>query len=119
MRTGRRQQGLSIVGFVLVAAFVAMAAVVGFKMLPAYIEYFSVQKAVRGALDDAVDGQPATVRRFFERRINADYIDSVRWQDLEVTKENNQIVGRIEWEKRLPLIANVSLVIDFEVAEKR
>ena len=74
MRTGRRQQGLSIVGFVLVAAFVAMAAVVGFKMLPAYIEFFSVQKAVRvrstteGPLSYITTWVPGDLARSFGKR---------------------------------------------------
>ncbi|MEP7062626.1 MAG: DUF4845 domain-containing protein [Betaproteobacteria bacterium] len=113
------QTGLTIVGFLFVAAVVVVFALVGFRMLPSYIEYYTVKKAVAGALDDAVDGQPATVRRFFERRIGADYVDSVRWQDLEVTKQNNQIVGTISWEKRLPLVYNISLMLDFEVTEAR
>jgi Tfp pilus assembly major pilin PilA len=119
MRTSKRQQGLTIIGFLLVAAIVVGIALIGFRMLPAYIEYFTVKKAVAGALEDAVDGQPATVRKFFERRIDADYVDSVNWRDLEVTKEGNQIVGNISWERRLPLVYNVSLLLDFEVSEAR
>jgi len=39
------QRGLSIIGFLLVAAVVIIFALVGFRVLPSYIEYFSVQKA--------------------------------------------------------------------------
>ncbi|HEV8502905.1 MAG TPA: DUF4845 domain-containing protein [Casimicrobiaceae bacterium] len=119
MQTGKRQAGLTLIGFLFIGLVVVVVALVGFRMLPSYIEYFSVKKALAGALADAVDGQPATVRRFFERRLAADYVESVHWQDLEVTKENNQIVGNISWETRLPLVYNVSLVIDFEVTEAR
>ena len=103
MQMRNRQAGLTLIGFLFVAAVVVVIAL----------------KAVAGALDDAVDGQPATVRRFFERRISADYVESVRWQDLEVTKQNNQIVGTISWERRMPLVYNVSLLLDFEVTEAR
>jgi Tfp pilus assembly major pilin PilA len=119
MQMRNRQAGLTLIGFLFVAAVVVVIALIGFRILPSYIEYFAVKKAVAGALDDAVDGQPATVRRFFERRISADYVESVRWQDLEVTKQNNQIVGTISWERRMPLVYNVSLVLDFEVTEAR
>jgi hypothetical protein len=119
MQTARRQGGLTVIGFLFVALVVVVVALIGFRMLPSYIEYFSVQKALKGALEDAVDGQPATVRSFFVRRLDADYVESLHWQDLEVSKENNQIVGNISWETRLPLVYNVSLVIDFEVTEAR
>ena len=119
MRERNGQAGLTLIGFLFVAAVVVVIALVGFRILPSYIEYFSVKKAVAGALEDAVDGQPATVRRFFERRVSAEYIDSIDWRDLEVTKQNNQIVGTISWEKRMPLVYNVSLLLEFEVSEAR
>lgn len=119
MHKRNRQAGLTLIGFLFVAAVVMVVALIGFRVLPSYIEYFAVKKAVAGALDDAVDGQPATVRKFFERRISADYVDSVRWQDLVVTKENNQIIGSISWERRMPLVYNVSLLLDFDVTEAR
>jgi len=119
MRMRDAQSGLTLIGFLFVAAVIVVVALVGFRILPSYIEYFAVKKAVAGALDDAVDGQPATVRRFFERRVGAEYIDSIDWRNLEVTKQNNQIVGSISWEKRMPLVYNVSLLLDFEVTEAR
>ncbi len=119
MTKRNRQSGLTLIGFLFVAAVVVVIGLVGFRVLPSYIEYFSVKKALAGALDDAVDGQPATVRRFFERRISAEYIDSIDWRNLEVTKQNNQIVGTIAWETRLPLVYNISLLLEFEVVEAR
>lgn len=119
MRTRGGQAGLTMIGFLFVALVVMVVALIGFRVLPSYIEYFAVKKAVAGALEDAVDGQPATVRRFFERRVSAEYIDSIDWRNLEVTKQNNQIVGTISWETRMPLVYNVSLLLDFEVTEAR
>ena len=48
MRT--RQRGLSMLGFLFVAAVVVVCVMVGFRVMPAYIEYFSVQKALEQAL---------------------------------------------------------------------
>jgi Tfp pilus assembly protein PilE len=119
MQKRNGQAGLTMIGFLFVAAVVVVIALIGFRVLPSYMEYFSVKKAVAGALEDAVDGQPATVRRFFERRVGAEYIDSIDWRNLEVTKQNNQIVASISWEKRMPLVYNISLLLDFEVTEAR
>ena len=48
MRT--RQRGLSMLGFLFVAAVVVACVMIGFRVLPAYIEYYSVQKALEQAL---------------------------------------------------------------------
>jgi hypothetical protein len=59
------------------------------------------------------------VRKAFETRIEVDYVDSVDWRDLVVSKDGNDIVGSISWQKKLPLFYNVSLLLDFDVNETR
>ncbi len=115
MHTRHAQHGLTLVGFLFVVAVVIIFALVAFRTIPSYIEYYTVKKAVQGALDDSPDGTAISVKKAFERRIGADYVDSVSWQDLQVQKQGNDIVGTISWEKRLPLFYNISLLLDFEV----
>ena len=61
-----RQRGLSMLGFLFVAAVVIVVAMVGFRMVPAYIEYYSVQKALEGAMADTNDLNLTSVRRAVE-----------------------------------------------------
>ena len=114
-----RQRGLSMLGFLFVAAVVVVVALVGFRMVPAYIEFYSVQKALQGALADTNDLSATAIRRAVERRLGADYIDSVNARDVEVTKTGNEITASVAWEKRLPLVYNVSLVLDFNASASR
>ena len=53
--TRRRQRGLSMIGFLFVAAVVLVVALLAFRMIPAYIEYYTIQKALEGALADSND----------------------------------------------------------------
>ena len=46
----RAQRGLSMIGFLFVAAVIVVVAIVGFRMVPSYVEYFTVQSAVEKAL---------------------------------------------------------------------
>ena len=119
MRQRRAQRGLSIIGFLLVAAVVIIFALVGFRVLPAYIEYYSVQKALEQTLADQSNITPQDIRRSLERRISADYVDSVRASDVTVTKEGNQIVARLEWQKILHMVANASILLEFEASATR
>jgi hypothetical protein len=115
-----RQRGLTIVGFVLVISVIAVFVVVGARMVPAYIEWYSVQKALEKTLADAKDPTAQTdLRKSFGKYIATDYIDSVTVSDLEVTKEGNEVVATVVWTRKLPLVANVSLFIDFEATAKR
>jgi len=44
MSNRQRQRGLSIVGFIFVTAVVVIAVMIGFRMVPAYIEWMTVQR---------------------------------------------------------------------------
>jgi sensor histidine kinase regulating citrate/malate metabolism len=115
MRT--RQRGLSIMGFLFVAAVVIVVVMVGFRVLPAYIEYYSVQKALQQALNDAKDlNSAAEIRNAFQRRADAGYIESVDGKDVEVTKTKNEVTASASWSRKLPMVANASILLEFEAS---
>ena len=119
MRRRDPQHGLTIIGFLLVAAVVVIFVVVGARTVPAYIEYYSVQKALEKSLADARDPNLAEVRRAFDRYLTTDYIQSVRASDLELTKEGNVVTASVAWTRILPLVANVSLYLEFDARASR
>jgi hypothetical protein len=118
MRT--RQRGLSMLGFLFVAAVVVTCVMVGFRVLPAYIEYYSIQKALEQALVDAKDlNSAAEVRSAFQKRADAGYIESITGRDVDVVKSKNEVTASASWNRKLPLVANVSLWLDFEATATR
>jgi Tfp pilus assembly protein PilE len=115
-----RQRGLTLIGFLMVAVVVAIFVVVGARMVPAYVEYFSVQKSIEKSLNDARDpGSLMEVRQAFSRYLATDYIFSVNATDLQVIKEGTTTVASVAWTRILPLVANVSLYIEFEARAVR
>ena len=115
MSTRQRQRGLSIVGFIFVAAMAMLAVMIGFRMVPAYIEWYTVKKVMADTLRTSKEGFTLyQFRRDFDLKASADYIDSVRGADIEVTKEGNQLVATASWQRVLHLVGNVSLLLDFE-----
>jgi hypothetical protein len=119
MRRRGRQHGLTIIGFLLVAAVVVIFVVVGARTVPAYIEYYSVQKSLEKALREARDPNLTEVRRGFDRYLATDYIQSVRASDLELTKDGNVVTASVAWTRILPLVANVSLYLEFDARASR
>ena len=115
------QRGLSIIGFLFVAAVGMVVAMVGFRVTPAVIEYYSVQRALADSLQDIRDPGSAMndVRRSFQKRADAGYIESVRGADIEFKREKNQITASLAWTRRLHLVANASLLLEFEATATR
>ncbi|HEY4138402.1 MAG TPA: DUF4845 domain-containing protein [Casimicrobiaceae bacterium] len=113
------ERGITILGFLFVAAVVVVVALVGFRVTPAYIEYFAVQKALQQALEDSPTGNIAEIRRAFDRKSSVGYIESVRASDVQVTRQNNQITASVSWQSVLPMIANASILLDFDASASR
>jgi hypothetical protein len=115
----RRQRGLTILGFIFVASVIVVVALVGFRVLPSYIEYYTVKKALEATLADGTNITPQEIRRSLQTRIAADYIESVRATDVTVTKEGNQIVATLNWQKILHMAGNASILLEFEASAAR
>lgn len=118
-RRARVQAGLSMIGFLFVVVVVLVVALLAFRTIPAYIEYFTIQKALDNALREAQDPTLNNVRRAMERKLNADYADAVTARDVEVTRNGNQIVASVSWQKKLPLVYNASLLLEFDATATR
>jgi hypothetical protein len=120
MRTRKGQAGITILGFIFVAAVVVAVTLIGFRVLPAYIEYFAVQKTLQQVLDGSREGVTiAEFRRDFDLKASVGYIDSVRGTDVDLSKQDNKLVATAAWTATLPLVANASLLLDFQASASK
>ena len=110
----RSQRGLTIVGFLFVAAVVVTIALVGFRVFPAYVEYYAVQKALGQALEESPTGNIQEIRRAFDRKVSAGYIESVRPTDVQVSRDGNKLVASVAWQRVLHMIGNASILLEFD-----
>ena len=110
-RTARRQRGLSLIGLIFVGMIVVALLALGFKTVPAVIEYIAIERAVQ-----KIKNEGSTVRDIqaaFERHRTIDDITSITSRDLDITKEGDKVVISYAYQKKIPILDNVSLVIDF------
>ena len=120
MRDRALQGGLSMTGFLFVAIVTVVCVMVGFRVAPAYLEAYSIQKALHQALLDTTDlSSAAAVRAAFQKRADAGYIESVPGADVDVVKTKNEVTASVTWTRKLSLVANASLLLDFEASATR
>lgn len=109
-----KQRGISFLVIFLIGVVLAIAAVGAMKIGPAYSEFITAKKAMFAvAAGEARGGSVAEVRKAFDRRTAIDNITAVTPDDLDITKDGNEIVISFAYAKKVPLFANVSLCIDF------
>ena len=115
MRNRHRQRGLTMTGFLFTAIVAVAVVMIGFRMVPPYIEYFTVKKIMAKTLEDSKQGFTLyQFRRDFDLKASADYIDSVQGSDIQVMKDGNALVATASWTRTLHLVGNVSLLLEFE-----
>jgi Domain of unknown function (DUF4845) len=116
----RKQAGLGLFGMLIVCILIVIVAVAGLKVVPAYIEYFNIKKAVTAIVrsGEARKATPPEIRAAFDRRAAIDDFSSVTGKDLEITKDGNDVVISVSYPRRIPLVANVSLLIDFSASSQ-
>ena len=113
-----RQRGLSLMGLIITLGVVAFFALMGFKLLPAYIEYWTVKRIVADLAHapELRGGSIRDVQAAFDRRASIDYgVTSISSKELEINKvgEGFEITG--SWSTRVPLFGNINACLDFEV----
>jgi hypothetical protein len=110
-RSLRRQRGLSLIGLIFIGLIVVGLLALGFRTVPAVIEYIAIERAVQKIKNDG--STVGEIKAAFDRHTTIDDITSIRSSDLDITKEGDQVVISYAYTKRIPIMDNVALVIDF------
>jgi len=108
-----RQNGLSLTGLLAASGVVVAIAVLVTKVMPSVTEYFTVVRHVKQIASGGDTSSVAAVRKAYALRSAVDETPSVTAEDLEISKEGNDVVISFAYSKKIPLFGNVSLLIDF------
>jgi hypothetical protein len=95
-----------------------LLALLGMKLIPAYMEYGTAKNAIQGIARDKGNASPQEIRRAFDSRAAIDDITAVKASDLEITKDGGEVVIRFAYRKEVPLFANVGVYMDFAASTK-
>jgi len=109
----KKQQGVSLIGLLFLGAVFIAVAIVGMKTAPSVIEYFTVLKNIKAVANEGKGASVADLRRAYDRHAEIDATPSVTTADLEFEKEGNDVIISFAYSKKIPLVGNVSLLIDY------
>ncbi len=108
------QRGVALSGLIFWGIVIALVAILGMKVAPTTIEYYKVLKDAKATVNKVgPDATVADVRKTFDNFANIDSLE-FNSQQLDVSKEGGKIVASFDYDKKIPLFANVSLVINYK-----
>jgi predicted membrane protein len=113
-----QQRGLTMLGFLFVAVMLIFVAMLAMKLVPAYIEFFSVKKILNtmGQESDLKSKSNADIRNDFIKRADVGYVTAVKPEDLTIDRRNGAPVVSADYVFRSKLVGNVSIVVDFSAS---
>lgn len=105
----KNQQGLSPIGFIFVVFLLGMGTLLAFKLFPVYTEYFMIQRTLKNLTVNPGLQDVKAVRGAFQRYAIVNSVSGLDENDLEISR--TEISAK--YSVRVPLIANISLFIEF------
>jgi len=105
------ESGVSLSGLIVVLAVVGVVALVAIKVTPAVLEYRAVKQSIARA--KATGGSNREIQQTFDKNADINSIDAIQGRDLMISRDNGTPEVSFRYERRVPLMGNVSLLFDF------
>ncbi|MDB5962984.1 MAG: hypothetical protein JWP59_4278 [Massilia sp.] len=115
--TPARQRGISLTGLIFVLAVIGFIAVFAMKVFPTYLEYKASKDAIIAA--KASRGSDMEMRQGFDKNADINRIEAITGKDLIITKDSGETELSFAYQKKIPIVANVSLLIDYAATTAR
>lgn len=110
----KNQRGVALSGLMFWSIVLILVAVLGMKVAPTFIEYQKILKDIKATAAKAgPDSTVSDVRNTFDKFADIDALD-FKANQLDISKDNGKIVISFDYEKRIPLFWNVSLLINYK-----
>ena len=132
MKSINRQSGISFVFMLILIGLFGYAIYIGIKLAPVYMEFYSIKASVDGL---AAEMKTRNINKkqaldLLDRRLSTNYVSVSELKPARVaceagkkdvfhfkrTKKETEI--GIHYEKRVPMIANVTAALEFDYITK-
>ena len=116
----RRQKGITLTGMILVSIVVVVVLLMGFKIVPVYVEYFAIEKQFKAMSMDPKLRNPSRgqIAAAWAARSQVDDLRSITPDQIEATREGDETVYTGEYSVKVPLLKNIAACFDFKPSSK-
>ena len=113
----RRQEGLTLIGFLIVLVMVLFFAYAGMRVIPMYLEYHALGNALSKLENDpaASSMTPQKIKTSIQNSLWASYANNnIKPEHIHVSKKSGGINVRVKYEVRKPFLGNIDIIGSFD-----
>jgi hypothetical protein len=110
-----RQRGITVLGFLVLAAAFGVIGLAGIKVTPMYIKNMRLSRVLQDAQTELAgkSPNPASIRNEIYKRFSIEDINLPN-ENVKIVQSKNGYTVRIQYENRVPYIADIWLLIVFD-----
>lgn len=108
-----RQRGMTVIGMLLVMIVVAFVALIGMKVVPMYVQYYSIKSTIESIRKEPQVAQmtPMEIHNAIQKRFDIGYVDNISARDLKIRNERSGRVLDLIYQDERSLFYGLSVVL--------
>lgn len=114
----KKQQGITLIGFVFVLIVAGFFAYMAMKLVPAYTEYLGVVKAMKAVASEPglATKSPFEIQRDLAFKGSFQYVDEDTFSPQHLRIKNGAGGGTMEvkYDKKIPFLYNIDFLLHFD-----
>jgi hypothetical protein len=114
--TIRKQGGMTAIGWILVLALIAVGSLITLRLVPLYLEFYSVTASLKSLQAEPGMGEkaPAQITELLRRRLDVNDVRNVKRDNIRVRRNGAVVLVSVDYEVRVPMFGNVDAVAMFK-----
>lgn len=111
-----REEGITAVGALILATFVALFAFGILRLTPVYLNYMKISGVLEGVYKEFDSQNPArsAIRRSIGRRFDVESVSVITAREIKVTPDNGGFLIEAVYDHTVPFISNVYFTVKFD-----
>lgn len=107
------QRGMTVIGMLLLLIVIAFVVLIAMKVVPMYIQYFSIKSTIESIRKEPQLAQMSTqdIQNAIQKRFDIGYVDNITARDLKIRNENRGRVLDLEYQDERELFYGLSIVL--------
>jgi hypothetical protein len=107
----KAQRGISVSGLIVALGIIIAVVMLALKVVPSMLEYKSIKAGIAAA--KANNGTPQEMRLAFDKNADINAVTTITGKDLMISKVNGETEVSFDYDQKIPLFTNVTLVIHY------
>ena len=113
----RRNDGLTLIGFLIVIAVGLFFAYSAMRVIPMYLEYHALTNAMDQLVKNptATKMSPAQIKSKIKMSLWASYAsNNIKKEHMRISKKSEGVNVRVKYEVRKPFLGNIDIIGKFD-----